>query len=75
VEIDPECAHDVLAKLASMGPRFSGRGNPCRRATIRSRSALQWGHGFQAVEIWARSTRSWRTTRLQWGHGFQAVEM
>src|SRR5690606_35735471 len=36
--------------------------------------ALQWSHGFSAVETSATSRSRSRSSRLQWSHGFSAVE-
>ncbi len=37
---------------------------------------LQWGHGFDAVEI-GKGEVNWlmNLMKLQWGHGFDAVEI
>ena len=57
-------------------PLYSGS---ARRATGEmpppAVSALQWGHGFEAVERLAVGPQTTAATRtLQWGHGFEAVE-
>ncbi len=37
--------------------------------------ALQWGHGFSAVEMNKWADEADAACKLQWGHGFSAVEI
>ncbi|GEM_PF-857468 len=60
---------------ASMGPRLFSRGNNNRNQGSFFLIALQWGHGYSAVETnLGLYVPVHLNVRLQWGHGYSAVE-